>query len=75
MCVCITGWEFRIFKVEIGVARGAHLVEETYQCVSAFFRGTIESTFIWDNQQATLESWVQFINIDQMIKVMPKLLA
>jgi 4'-phosphopantetheinyl transferase len=51
------------------------LVEEQYQCVCAFFRGTKESSFVWHETAKDLESWVQFINIDQMVKVIPKLTA
>ncbi|KAF4568325.1 hypothetical protein EYR40_010273 [Pleurotus pulmonarius] len=71
----LTGWEFRIFKANLGVARKDLLVEEQYQCVCAFFRGTPDTKFIWHDSQKELESWVQFINIDQMVKVIPKLTA
>ncbi|KAJ7459455.1 hypothetical protein B0H11DRAFT_172180 [Mycena galericulata] len=71
----LQGWEFRIFRVSLGVARRDVLVEEHYQCVCAFFRGTKDSTFVWHETAKELESWVQFINIDQMVKVTPKLTA
>lgn len=71
----LTGWEFRVFKSNLGVARKDVLVEEQYQCACAFFRGTRESTFIWHDNTKDLEAWVQFINIDQMVKVIPKLTA
>jgi 4'-phosphopantetheinyl transferase len=71
----LQGWEFRIFKANLGVARRDILVEEHYQCVCAFFRGSRESKFIWHESAKDLESWVQFINIDQMVKVIPKLTA
>lgn len=72
----LQGWEFRLFKAQLGVARQDQLSEESYQCVCAFFRGTRgESRFVWYNSEKELESWVQFINIDQMIKVIPKLMA
>jgi 4'-phosphopantetheinyl transferase len=71
----LQGWEFRIFRASLGVARRDVLVEEQYQCVSAFFRGTKESTFVWHESAKDLESWVQFINIDQLVKVIPKLTA
>ncbi|TFK36094.1 hypothetical protein BDQ12DRAFT_610620 [Crucibulum laeve] len=71
----LQGWEFRIFEARLGVARGEHLVVEDYQCAVAFFRGSQESTFVWYKNTKELESWVQFINIDQMIKVIPKLSA
>jgi len=71
----LLGWEFRIFRASLGVARTDVLVEEHYQCVCAFFRGTKESTFVWHESVRDLESWVQFINIDQMVRVVPKLNA
>ncbi|KAJ7271197.1 hypothetical protein C8J57DRAFT_1180259 [Mycena rebaudengoi] len=69
----LQGWEFRIFQAKLGVARKTMLVVEQYQCVCAFFRGTMESTFVWYETAEELKSWVQFINIDQMGKVIPKL--
>ncbi|KAF8214418.1 hypothetical protein K438DRAFT_1915090 [Mycena galopus ATCC 62051] len=71
----LQGWEFRVFRSSLGVARRNMLVEEHYQCVCAFFRGTKETTFVWHESAKELESWVQFINIDQMAKALPKLTA
>ena len=71
----LQGWEFRVFRAELGVIRQGHLVRESYQCATAFFRGTSESRFVWQENQKDIESWVQFLNIDQMIKVIPKLSA
>lgn len=71
----LQGWEFRIFKSELGVFRREKLVEDQYQCVCAFFRGTEETKYIFYDSREQLESWVQFLNIDQMIKVIPKLSA
>lgn len=71
----LTGWEFRIYRARLGVARGNKLVEEEYQCCCAFFRGCDELKFIWHESPKDLETWVQFINIDQMVKVIPKLTA
>ncbi|TEB20163.1 hypothetical protein FA13DRAFT_1743275 [Coprinellus micaceus] len=72
----LIGWEFRVFTANLGVARGTRIVHEQYECVCAFFRGpTAETKFIWHQTPRELESWVQFINIDQMVKVIPKLTA
>ncbi|EGN92297.1 hypothetical protein SERLA73DRAFT_191333 [Serpula lacrymans var. lacrymans S7.3] len=71
----LQGWEFRVFKAQLGVVRRGILVEESYQCACAFFRGSKESKFIWHDNTKDLEAWVQFINIDQMVKVIPKLTA
>ena len=69
----LTGWEFRLYKSHLGVQRRGILVEESYQCVTAHFRGTPDSKFVWQDNNKDLESWVQFINIDQMTNVIPKL--
>ncbi|KII84150.1 hypothetical protein PLICRDRAFT_46512 [Plicaturopsis crispa FD-325 SS-3] len=71
----LSGWEFRIFKASLGVVRGEGAIEEEYQCATAFFRASQETTFIWDATREDVERWVQFLNIDQMIKVIPKLTA
>ena len=71
----LQGWEFRIWNAKLGVARGDVLVEELYVCVSAFFRDTRESTFIWNDERRSLQSWVQFVNIDQLLMVLPRLAA
>jgi 4'-phosphopantetheinyl transferase len=71
----LDGWEFRVFKSQLGVGRTDRIVEESYQCACAFFRGSKESKFVWHDNQKDLETWVQFINIDQMVKVIPKLTA
>lgn len=76
----LQGWEFRVFNAQLGVLRGGApapgaLVEETYVCCVAFFRGTRETKFDFHESMDQLESWVQFINIDQMLKVVPKLTA
>ncbi|KAH9986196.1 hypothetical protein BJV74DRAFT_542271 [Russula compacta] len=69
----LTGWEFRLYKAHLGVQRRGILVEESYQCVTAHFRGSPDSKFVWQDNNKDLESWVQFINIDQMTNVIPKL--
>jgi len=73
----LTGWEFRLYSAKLGVARGDEpkIIEEEYQCSCAFFRGCEELKFIWYDDSKQLETWVQFINIDQMTKVIPKLSA
>src|SRR5262245_18551292 len=63
----LQGWAFRKFKAHLGVARKDKIVEEHYLCVVAFFRGSEESEFIWYENNKDLESWVQFIFIDQMV--------
>jgi len=97
-----TGWEFRIFQINLGVVRshvvppsapasthsagssssqqwynpnphGKGVVEECYQCVVAFWRGFHHTSFLFlDNPEHT-SNWIQFISIEQLIKVMPRL--
>jgi len=71
----LSGWEFRIFTTKLGVARGEVLKQEEYECVCAFYRGTLESTFIFQATAKELEHWVQYINIDQLMAVANKLAA
>jgi len=69
----LQGWEFRIWQANLGVARKNKLVKEDYQCACAFFRGTAESRFLFYESTEQLNTWVQFLNIDQMVKIIPKL--
>ncbi|KAL0566926.1 hypothetical protein V5O48_015070 [Marasmius crinis-equi] len=71
----LQGWEFRMFRVDIGVARRDQIVQERYQCATAFFRGSMQSQFVFYDTREELDSWVQFITIDQMLRVVPKLSA
>ncbi|KAF8154303.1 hypothetical protein B0H34DRAFT_84498 [Crassisporium funariophilum] len=73
--VPLTGWEFRVFAAKLGVARGTILKQEEYECVCAYYRGNEETTFIFHETHQELESWVQFINIDQLMAVATKLAA
>jgi 4'-phosphopantetheinyl transferase len=56
-------------------AEEKELIKEQYVCCVAFFRGQGESRFDFQTSPEQLEGWVQFINIDQMLKVVPKLTA
>lgn len=70
----LQGWEFRMWTSNIAVLHDNGEVEEqTYQCATAFFRGTAESKFIWQKDKKELEGWVQYLNVDQLITVLPKL--
>ncbi|KAH9942113.1 hypothetical protein B0H21DRAFT_696485 [Amylocystis lapponica] len=69
----LQGWEFRVWQANIAIRRNGEVLEETYQCACAFFRGTPKTRFIWQKERKQLESWVQFINLDQLINVVPKL--
>jgi len=69
----LQGWEFRIWQAHIAVMKDGEVSEEWYQCAAAFFRGTEHTKFIWQKTPKELESWVQFLNVDQLITVLPKL--
>ena len=57
----LQGWVFGVSKPQLGV-QGS----ESYQRARAFSWGTKESKFIWHDNAKNLETWVQFINIDDM---------
>lgn len=61
-------------KTGEGAGEGV-IVKERYQCAAAFFRGSEDTKFVWHESVEELNKWVQFITIDQMVKVIPKLLA
>jgi len=69
----LVGWEFRVWQGHLGFTRDGVLIEEHYQCACAFFRGNTPTKFVWQKEHKDLESWVQFINLDQLINVVPKL--
>ncbi|KAJ6554384.1 hypothetical protein B0H19DRAFT_1071787 [Mycena capillaripes] len=68
----LQGWEFRIFCASLGVARKDVLVEEHYQCVCAFFADRRRARSYGTMAHGTS---VQFVNIDQIVKMIPKLSA
>ncbi|KIJ34941.1 hypothetical protein M422DRAFT_31605 [Sphaerobolus stellatus SS14] len=68
----LTGWEFRLSMVNLGVYKNGMLVEETYQCSCATFRGGDNTTFLWDDNLDGKEKWLHFISIDMIIANLPK---
>ncbi|KAI0358025.1 hypothetical protein OH77DRAFT_1502585 [Trametes cingulata] len=71
----LAGWEFRVWTSQLGWPipgeSGHHM--QNYQCAVAFFRRTRDTKFIWQNDAKELESWVQFITLDQLLNVADKL--
>ena len=71
----LSGWEFRVWSSElgfpIGETDGHH--RQVYQCAVAFFRRTRDTRFVWQTEAKDLESWVQFITLDQLLNVADKL--
>ncbi|KAI0369146.1 hypothetical protein BV20DRAFT_1113819 [Pilatotrama ljubarskyi] len=71
----LAGWEFRVWTSELGwpiPGSDGHIMQK-YQCAVAFFRRTRDTKFIWQNDASQLESWVQFITLDQLLNVADKL--
>ena len=70
----LSGWEFRIWQSHIAVLNNDEsITEHYYQCASAFFRGIEGVKFIWQKDRKELDSWVQFLTIEQLMTVLPKL--
>ncbi|KAF8517856.1 hypothetical protein JB92DRAFT_3113358 [Gautieria morchelliformis] len=61
------GWEFRLFKANLGVVRKGLLIEETYQCSTAVYRGWDETRFIWEEDEKEMANWVHFITTDTVL--------
>jgi 4'-phosphopantetheinyl transferase len=64
----LTGWEFRLFKANLGVVRRGLLIEETYQCSVAVHRGGDETRFIWEEDEKNMANWVHFITTDTVLR-------
>ncbi|GJJ09248.1 hypothetical protein Clacol_003470 [Clathrus columnatus] len=68
----LLGWEFRLFKANLGVLRHGFLLEETYQCSSALYRGGKTTKFVWEENVNEMKNWLRFINADAIIADLPK---
>ncbi|KAF8519366.1 hypothetical protein BU17DRAFT_90069 [Hysterangium stoloniferum] len=65
------GWEFRLFKVNLGVVRNGLLLEEAYQCATAIFRGG-NTVIIWEESPKDMEKWLHFITTDVILANLPR---
>ena len=63
----LKGWEFRLFKANLGVVRKGLLLEETYQCSCAIYRDCEETRFIWEENPKEMEKWLRFITTDMVL--------
>ena len=63
----ITGWEFRLFKANLGIVRKGVLLEETYQCSCAVYRGWEQTRFVWEENPKEMENWLHFISTDKVL--------
>lgn len=68
----LLGWEFRLFKANLGVVRHSLLLEETYQCSSALYRGGKTTKFVWEENVNEMKSWLHFVNAESIIAGLPK---
>ncbi|GJJ07511.1 hypothetical protein Clacol_001713 [Clathrus columnatus] len=64
----LKGWEFRLFKANLGVVRKGLLIEESYQCSTAMYRGLDKTVFIWEEDAKAMASWCHFIPIDTVLQ-------
>ncbi|KAJ3537363.1 hypothetical protein NM688_g6702 [Phlebia brevispora] len=72
--IVLKGWEFRIWQAHIQIMHDDESIEEhLYQCACAFYRGNDSVKFIWQKDRKDLDSWVQFLTVDQLMSVLPKL--
>ncbi|KZV86774.1 hypothetical protein EXIGLDRAFT_652839 [Exidia glandulosa HHB12029] len=68
------GWEFRLFRANVGVARPksaiAPVEEEVYQCATAIYRGWKDrSEFIFaDADREEMNTWLQFLTVHTVTK-------
>jgi len=63
----LKGWEFRLFKANLGVVRKGLLIEEAYQCTTAMYRGWDKTVFVWEEDQKETARWLDFIPIDLVL--------
>ncbi|KAG9094900.1 hypothetical protein FRC06_010353, partial [Ceratobasidium sp. 370] len=47
----LQGWEFRLFRAHTGVLRAGALIEESYQCTTAIYRGGQPTRLLWDQDE------------------------
>ncbi|KIJ56743.1 hypothetical protein M422DRAFT_22898 [Sphaerobolus stellatus SS14] len=62
----VVGWEFRLFKANLGVERHGVLLEETYQCSTAMYRGSDKTVFIWEEPEQEMIKWMSFMTVDNI---------
>ncbi|KAH9940855.1 uncharacterized protein BXZ73DRAFT_88556 [Epithele typhae] len=72
----LVGWEFRLWQSECGfpIPDSNNHVQQKYQCAVAFFRRQRETRFVWHMESKDLDTWVQFITVDQLLNVVDKLI-
>ncbi|CAE6432040.1 unnamed protein product [Rhizoctonia solani] len=51
----LLGWEFRLFRANTGVLRKGVLIEESYQCTTAIYRGGNVTKLLWEHDEGVGE--------------------
>jgi len=65
----LRGWEFRLFKANLGIVRKEQLVEEVYQCTCAIYRGGEKTRFVWTREEKKeTDKWLRFVRVDDLIE-------
>jgi 4'-phosphopantetheinyl transferase len=67
--VPLYGWEFRLFRANTGVLRNGTLLEESYQCTTAIYRGTHPTKLLWEHDDGVGEhdKWLRFVRVEDLI--------
>ncbi|KAF8750067.1 hypothetical protein RHS01_09588 [Rhizoctonia solani] len=65
----LLGWEFRLFRANTGVLRKGTLVEESYQCTTAIYRGGNTTKLLWEHEDGVGEGdkWLRFVRVEDLI--------
>ncbi|KZT39755.1 hypothetical protein SISSUDRAFT_1060819 [Sistotremastrum suecicum HHB10207 ss-3] len=69
----LLGWEFRLFKANLGVSKHVSPEDSQYQCATACFRGWNRTTFTFSQTQEELDEYVQFYDLQQIVEAVPRL--
>ncbi|KAG9094495.1 hypothetical protein FS749_012344 [Ceratobasidium sp. UAMH 11750] len=64
----LQGWEFRLFRANTGVLRAGVLIEESYQCTTAIYRGGQPTRLLWDQDEGgDTDKWLRFVRVEDLI--------
>ncbi|KAH7333611.1 hypothetical protein B0J17DRAFT_676082 [Rhizoctonia solani] len=65
----LLGWEFRLFRANTGVLRKGALIEESYQCTTAIYRGGNTTKLLWEHEEGVGEGdkWLRFVRVEDLV--------
>jgi 4'-phosphopantetheinyl transferase len=64
----LQGWEFRLFRAHTGVLRSGTLIEESYQCTTAIYRGNQATKLLWEQDEGgDTDKWLRFVRVEDLI--------